>query len=69
MENRSLCDHCGGELFYNGDDQWWECADCGCAWRRDGHLIRRGADCTAPEGPGAAGYHATGIPALEDVQD
>ncbi len=69
MENRSQCDHCGGELFYSGDDEWWECADCGCAWRRDGQLIRRGADCPAREASGPASQRLAGIPAFEDFQD
>ncbi len=47
MENRGLCDHCGGELFGEGNDEWWECADCGCTWSLSGDLIRRGPECLA----------------------
>ncbi len=69
MENRSLCEHCGGELFYSGDDQWWECSDCGCAWRPDGQLMRRGAECTAPHETAVQSRTLPPIHALEDVAD
>ncbi len=49
MENRGQCPHCGGELYGGAEDQWWECADCGCAFTLSGQLMRRGAECTAPE--------------------
>jgi hypothetical protein len=47
MEQPGRCDHCGGEIYGQGDDQWWTCAECGCAWSMAGELIRRGPECPA----------------------
>ncbi len=60
MEQPGRCEHCGGEIYSAGDDQWWVCAECGCTWATGGELIRRGPDCTARES-GALARQLSGV--------
>ncbi len=41
------CEHCGGDIYAGGEDEWWVCAGCGCVWRVDGVLLSRGEECLA----------------------